>query len=149
MVATVFVTFLMAGGGGGLKVRSTIPKTQSCLYLGGYNCPCCPLCSGPPRRRGRGGSLPQGLWVQGASSTNINILFIASLDVFKESPDRSSLQGSKSASRFSSARFPCFLPLLLALITDTWGLILPFCPWAPKTSRRPCLCYGVSVSVLN
>ena len=39
--------------------------------------------------------------------------FIASLDVFKEPPNRSSLQCSKSA-----PRFPCFLPLLLALITD-------------------------------
>ena len=47
--------------------------------------------SGPPRGRGRGGSLPQGLRLQGASSTNIKIFVIASLDVFKEHPNRSSL----------------------------------------------------------
>ena len=49
------------------------------------------LRAGPPRGRGRGGSLPQDLRLQGASSTNIKIFVIASLDVFKEHPNRSSL----------------------------------------------------------
>ena len=38
-------------------------------------------------RDGQRGNLPQGLRVQGASSTNIKILFIDSLDLFKESFD--------------------------------------------------------------
>ena len=98
------------------------------------------LCNspGPPRGRGRGGGLPQGLGVKGTSSINIEILCKAYLDVFKEPPNRSSLKGFKSASRFSSPRLFFFLPLLLASITDTMGFTLQLCPWASKTSRRPC-----------
>ena len=63
-------------------------------------------------------------------------LFIASLDVFEELPNRSILQGSKRSFRFSP-RSPCFLPLLLASIKGLRGLILQFYPWASKTSRQP------------
>ena len=71
---------------------------------------------------------------RGPHQLKSKFLFIASSDVLKEPPNRSSLQGSKSASRFSFPRFPCFLPLLLTSITDARGLILQFCPWASKTS---------------
>ena len=65
-------------------------------------------------------------------------LFKAPLDEFKEPLNRSSLQCSKSASRFNSPRFPCFLLLLLASIADTRGLIWQFGPWASKASQCNC-----------
>ena len=49
-----------------------------------------------PPGRGRGGSLPQGLRVQGPSSPNIIIFYSFISDVIKEPPNRSSLQGSES-----------------------------------------------------
>ena len=82
---------------------------------------------GPPRGKGRGGSLSHGLRIQGPHQLISKFLFIASLDVFKEHLNTSSLKGSESASRFRSPRLPYFLPLPLALITDTRVLILKFC----------------------
>ena len=58
----------------------------------------------------------------------LKFLFKASLDVFKEPPNRSSVRCSKSASRFSSPRFHCFLPLQLASITDSRASIGSFAP---------------------
>ena len=49
------------------------------------------------QKGGAGGSLSQGLWVQGPYEVTPEFSFIASLDVFKEPPNRSSLQGSTIA----------------------------------------------------
>ena len=89
--------------------------------------------------KSRGTVCPIASGSRGPHQLISRFLFIASLDEFKGSPNRSSLQGSKSASRFSSPRFPYFLPFLLTLITNTRGLTLQFCPWVLKTSRWPCL----------
>ena len=70
-------------------------------------------------------------------------VFKASLDVFKEPPKRSSLQGTKSSRQIHSSRFPCFLPLL-ASITDTRGLILQFCPLGLENlSAALCVMCGI------
>ena len=87
---------------------------------------------GPPR--GRGGQRRQ-------FATGPQGLRVASLDVFKEPTNGSSLHGSKSPSRFRFPRFPCFLPLLLASIPDKSRLILQFCPYASKNFRRPATNY--------
>ena len=74
--------------------------------------------------------------------------FLFLLDVFKEPPTRSSLQGSKNTPRFNAPRFPCFLHLLLA--ASAGELILQFCPWTSKISRRPrCLVYNLNISTCN
>ena len=84
-----------------------------------------------------GAVCPRASGSRGPHQLISKFLFKASLDVSKEPPNRSSLQGSKIASRFSSPDSLAFCPLLLASITETRVPILQFCPWASKTSRRP------------
>ena len=75
-----------------------------------------------------GAVCPKASGSRGPHQIISKFLFIVSLDEFKESPNRSNLQGSKSAFRFN---FPCSLPLLLASITERKG---PH--YAVNTARR-------------
>ena len=97
------------------------------------------------RREGgaEGAVCPRASGSRGPHQLISKFLFTAYFDVFKKPENKSSLQGSKSVSRSSSHRNPCFLPLLLASITDTRGLILQFYPWTSKTSRRTCICVPI------
>ena len=79
------------------------------------------------RQGGAAGTVcPRASGSRGLRQLISNFLFIAFLDVLKEPPNRNGLRGFKSASRFSSHRFPCFLSLLLASIADTRSVILQF-----------------------
>ena len=87
------------------------------------------------RREGgtEGAVCPRASRSRGPHHLLSKIFLYGLFSVFKEPPNRSSLQGPKTAFKFRATRFPCFLSLLPASITVIWQ----FCPWASKASRRP------------